>query len=1326
MNKTTLSFLLVASVCTSALTFATETENLGLRVLPVPSRVEGPAPHSTSSTSSPQAGSGQAGKVVVDGKFDDWDLTGGVFTTGDAENLREKLATWFHAMYDAEHLYLLTRWIDQSPMSNPGTTKGDYGFAGDCLQARIITQPDQADKERCTHLTAWRDRDGLDVIDAAWGRKFDQGGEKDLQTKGASQEFHKSDDGPSTGSGQAKGYVQEIAIPWKLLCTDGYTPKAGDKITITLEPNFNTEANMRITFKDIFKPGVTPNRVFTFMSSPCWGAGTLEAKGKGTPQPVRLADAREFVVRMEQSPEAPLTGVPAVDWMGLIKSKELKGFKTVEFEMPADGYISLQLLAADGAVVRQLLNSAFYTKGKHEVKWDGLTTPNWRTPGEPVPAGEYTWRALTHSGLGLRLRGWACNDGKAPWDGPSGKDNWGGDHGQPVSAASDPAGSGTGGKQVYLGWSGAEAGKALVACDGDGNVVWRCSRQGMSGAMLMAADAGTVYSVNWDGILFRVDNAKGGFTDWAGTGSTDLTMNNYVTAVPEAERGKLRASALAAAKGKLFVGYRAQNLVLVLDATNGKLVKELKVTEPVDLEAGPDGTLFVISAGTSVLAVNPESGEAKPFVQGLMAANGIAVDAQGKVYVGVGEPDNQVKVYDATGKATGTIGRKGGRALLGKWQPEGMRFIGGMAVDGNGRLWVMENDSFPKRVSVWDVTTGALYKEFFGPTSYGALGGAINPLDPMTMVGQGCEWKLDPKTGKAACVAVISRDGMENSRFGIGANGRLHLAVATRWSYDLGEIGFFERRGEGDWVRRAKLWYVDKDGKDIPPPAHGQTGAAAKTAFWADQNDDAQVQPGEVTLADGIIRLSGWYMAMTPDMTFYSGDRQFKVTGFTACGAPRYDLANGAKLPAAGWGSADATTLLKPGDYMVNNGWFRGYNVATGKELWSYPDNFVGVHGSHNAVPAEVGMIRGSFGPCGTVKLPDPIGNIWVIPTNVGEWHILTQDGFYLSRLFQGDPMKMAFPETAQPGAILDNAPCGMGGEDFGGSITLARDGKLYLQAGKTGFWNVEVTGLDTVKALKGGNVAISADDLKTAATFKADYLQETAGMKRLDIAKKTVAFSGDLAKDFAGLEPASYKKTDDAAVRTALAWDEQYLYAAWDVKDSTPWVNGATDPAQMYTGGDTVDLQLGSDPKAAKDRAAAVAGDLRLSIGPSAALGGKPVAVIFRAVSATKKPRTFSSGVVKSYTMDFVDVVADAKVDVKTQPGKGYLVEAAIPWTALGVTPAAAGVLRGDFGVTHGDLSGTRTRLRTYWSNQHSGIVDDAVFELQMEPRNWGELVFQ
>jgi hypothetical protein len=66
------------------------------------------------------------------------------------------------------------------------------------------------------------------------------------------------------------------------------------------------------------------------------------------------------------------------------------------------------------------------------------------------------------------------------------------------------------------------------------------------------------------------------------------------------------------------------------------------------------------------------------------------------------------------------------------------------------------------------------------------------------------------------------------------------------------------------------------------------------------------------------------------------------------------------------------------------------------------------------------------------------------------------------------------------------------------------------------------------------------------------------------------------------------------------------------------------------------------------------------------------------------------------------------------------------VPWPALGFAPQADAGYRGDVGVTHGTPDGDRTRLRTYWSNQESGLVDDAVFELQMVPRNWGKFVFK
>ena len=96
---------------------ATETEHLDFSILPAPAEVK------------------------IDGNSDDWDLSAGVFACGDVENARDKYGVWVHAMWDAEKLYVFARWQDLTPLSNPGSIKGDYGFNGDCLQVRVLTAP---------------------------------------------------------------------------------------------------------------------------------------------------------------------------------------------------------------------------------------------------------------------------------------------------------------------------------------------------------------------------------------------------------------------------------------------------------------------------------------------------------------------------------------------------------------------------------------------------------------------------------------------------------------------------------------------------------------------------------------------------------------------------------------------------------------------------------------------------------------------------------------------------------------------------------------------------------------------------------------------------------------------------------------------------------------------------------------------------------------------------------------------------------------------------------------------------------------------------------
>ena len=96
---------------------ATETENLDFRIVHAP------------------------GAVAIDAEWGDWDLAGSIFCCPDVESFRSSYAVWIAAMFDRENLYFLFRWLDRTPMNNPGLAGSDFPWQGDCMQARLATSP---------------------------------------------------------------------------------------------------------------------------------------------------------------------------------------------------------------------------------------------------------------------------------------------------------------------------------------------------------------------------------------------------------------------------------------------------------------------------------------------------------------------------------------------------------------------------------------------------------------------------------------------------------------------------------------------------------------------------------------------------------------------------------------------------------------------------------------------------------------------------------------------------------------------------------------------------------------------------------------------------------------------------------------------------------------------------------------------------------------------------------------------------------------------------------------------------------------------------------
>ena len=325
-----------------------------------------------------------------------------------------------------------------------------------------------------------------------------------------------------------------------------------------------------------------------------------------------------------------------------------------------------------------------------------------------------------------------------------------------------------------------------------------------------------------------------------------------------------------------------------------KVIKLIDVDKPRFVRAVNDTLVYVVSDRRNILAVDPAAGTVKTVIKDLPDASGVTADEQGRLYVSVQGAEQQIRIFTADGKPAGAIGRKGGRPALGAFVQDGVLNPVGLVVDKEGKLWVAEANETPKRFSVWqaragaDTKEGAFLKEFFGPTHYGASGGAINPRDPNIMAGEGCEWRIDPATGRDVCLGTFENHFAGAALYAEGSNGKLYLV--TRQSRQRA------CPSASGWATRQ----FALRGSIVPNPKE------KKTVFWADANGDEQQQPDELTTHPAALTMTGylgWSLNMNGDLTLYANSLQFKVADFTKCGAPRYDVAGARKIADFGGGA---------------------------------------------------------------------------------------------------------------------------------------------------------------------------------------------------------------------------------------------------------------------------------------------------------------------------------------------------------------------------------------------------------------------------------------
>lgn len=1016
-------------------------------------------------------------------------------------------------------------------------------------------------------------------------------------------------------------------------------------------------------------------------------------------------------------------------------------------------------------------------------------------------------RGLCHEEFDVKWEFAYGNPGNPPYTNASGTGGWLSNHMPPMAVA-------VGKDRVYVSAPFSEGGTTVLATDLTGRRQWGIG--GIGGGM-MAEDGRYLYVLVGGPVLpgvqlppdkvgiLRVHAETGAYAPW----SDGQFLHVIATIPPESEWRKLRrpegevvgnhgfnpewcqrqTMGLALAGGKLYASLYYENKIIVVDPTEGETTGEIPLQNPAGLAGAADGTLYAVS-GKQVVKIDNQ-GKATPVITAdLSAPVGLALDAEGKLYVSDWGEAMCVKVFSPDGALLRAIGKKGGRSLLGAYEPDGMFLPWGIAVDGSNRLWVAEYDNTPRRVSVWNAVDGRFLREFCGTTWYAAMCTNVNPLNPdqAFVLGNICEldwekglWRVTGTLHRPTTAEDLFSLSMEGQKIDVRKvgdrtlllSGNSHALIVTDLDSNsarplaaMGSVRIFaysptswpntntypdvvlkhmtetpeqleelkkKYPGSFDGTNGWHEWLMLND-----PQCHSQF-------LWVDRNGDGLVQENEIQFFT-LPQLKGmrldtlsWRYAVGPDLTVYlpgsdndGGYHQqlwkLPVKEWNDCGAPVYDIQDAERIARVAclgsvdsslWSDTQGRTLIGQNPMMMF--------APDGKLLWTYPNQWPGVHGSFTAPPAKRGLVIGPLYVLGSAEVPGA-GEVFCMNSNMGRNFFFTTDGLYVGNLFQdcrGAPEIL--PEEPTRGMSL-KALCA-GGEPFGGEFFQnARDGNYYVggpvDSCREASVIAQVIGLETVRRFPAQDLTYTEAQHAACREFLAQHAVKQAAAKVLAITR----VKGQAKLDENGVPDWSvFNFSDIASARWAFGpgrsvdnatwtFDDRNLYLGLQgVHDQTPMINGGNDPRLLFKTGDAVEFELRTDPD--NDSEQVIPGDLRLVI---SVFENKPAAVLYRyKVPGVADPVPFASPV-GTTKIDRVEALKDAAIAID-RFADGYNLRAAIPLKDLGFAPTPDNTYRGDFGIVYSDKSGTKNELRMYWANPITGMVSDLFSESQIHPPTWG-----
>ena len=196
---------------------------------------------------------------------------------------------------------------------------------------------------------------------------------------------------------------------------------------------------------------------------------------------------------------------------------------------------------------------------------------------------------------------------------------------------------------------------------------------------------------------------------------------------------------------------------------------------------------------------------------------------------------------------------------------------------------------------------------------------------------------------------------------------------------------------------------------------------------------------------------------------------------------------------------------------------------------------------------------------------------------------------------------------------------------------------------------------------------------------------------------------------------------------RVHIGYDNQNLYARFEVQLGVPFLNTPTDYKLLFKSGSSLEICL--TPNTAERKVGSnnhhpmEVGDLRVLIARTKA--GKLIATRYRPkIEAAEKPLAAFFETPAAGREDFDEIAEwnDLPMNYREIEG-GCIVEVAIPWAATALKPAAGLKFLLDAGVIYGNEGGTRNATRAPWSDQtpEVNVNNDIPTESRMHPNGWG-----